>query len=581
MFVWATSLIPSLGLPYGVIVSKNLYFYLATSLCLLTLPMLHKRPLENKMSFSFTSIDILIICLYLFSLLRLSLTPSASFLHAEFLNSSFLLILYFLFKQAIPKHLSSLLYALLFFASIQIIYSLSQLIGFAASLNSFFPVTGSFVNTAPLAGFIISFLPILIAFSYSNYKNQKSMGELFWMTILVVSALLILAVTASRAAWFALLIGSVPFLIQLKPELKNKRVVTSAVLIFSLLLIPLYFINTHSADGRIFIWNNTTSIIKDHFLWGSGYETFNVTYCTYQVKYFLTYAHDLKHAYLADVNDFAFNEFLKLFSEQGVCAFSLFSLLLYNLYNKNNLSARSENDRYLYYGTIGSLFSLTIFALFSYPFSILPIQMHWVFLVAIISSFKAETHVKLSVSPILRKITRATTIGFALATIWFTLESYNNYKQWQLAKNLVSANKLKKARNAYDKLFPSLKHEGLFLYEYGTAQLKTGEYKKSIRTLSEAKKKCVTLKLCLKLAQAYEKNGDYKKAEAEYLYVTWLVPHLLYPKYLLVQLYIKTGEQQKALHLAQAILTIKPKVASDEATSIQKQMKEYLLSTKI
>lgn len=94
---------------------------------------------------------------------------------------------------------------------IQSLIAWGQFCGWAESNHNNFPVTGSFKNPVPLAGYIGACLILIVEFMSLCYKeNRKTIFTLLIPAAASISGIIILSY--SRAAWIALLISLIHLL---------------------------------------------------------------------------------------------------------------------------------------------------------------------------------------------------------------------------------------------------------------------------------------------------------------------------------------------------------------------------------
>jgi hypothetical protein len=65
--------------------------------------------------------------------------------------------------------------------------------------------------------------------------------------------------------------------------------------------------------------------------------------------------------------------------------------------------------------------------------------------------------------------------------------------------------------------------------------------------------------------------GELKKAENMYIHASQIVPNRLYPWYLLMKLYVETGEAERAREAASIVLTKEPKVQSQAVREMREE----------
>ena len=73
------------------------------------------------------------------------------------------------------------------------------------------------------------------------------------------------------------------------------------------------------------------------------------------------------------------------------------------------------------------------------------------------------------------------------------------------------------------------------------------------------------------MGKNYQAMKEYDLAESNLLKSTHIVPNLLYPYYLLMKLYVETGEMEKAREAAGIVLTKEPKVQSQAVREMRQE----------
>jgi O-antigen ligase len=145
---------------------------------------------------------------------------------------------------------------------------------------------------------------------------------------------------------------------------KAERLLKKSVLILGLALIWAGWIGTSALVTRFFavsediklrwvIWENTTQILKDFPLFGSGLGTFAQIFPMYRTFHFrglVTHAE---------------NDFLQLASEVGLVGLGLLAILFLFLFFKRGLRIRSETSpqRYIGIGALTGILALMCYSL--------------------------------------------------------------------------------------------------------------------------------------------------------------------------------------------------------------------------
>lgn len=116
-------------------------------------------------------------------------------------------------------------------------------------------------------------------------------------------------------------------------------------------------------------------------------------------------------------------------------------------------------------------------------------------------------------------------------------------------------------------------NNGEFLFYYGSALYLKHDYSGSVNLLKKATKLRSDPNTFITLGQSLQQLKQYHEAEHAFQIATGITPSKLYPKYLLVKLYIEMQQTDKALKLAEIIINAKEKVPTTAGTEIKTEMK--------
>ncbi|PWD99011.1 O-antigen ligase family protein [Marinilabilia rubra] len=228
-------------------------------------------------------------------------------------------------------------------------------------------------------------------------------------------------------------------------------------------------------------------------------------------------------------------------------------------------------------GLKGTLVSLLTFSIFSYPFDISSFILQLVVVVALLS---ATTPALITTKGRKSLLLTVSVVGMLIAAgIWHFPKRQVHYaalKTWQEAAQFYNMRSYGIATEAYEEVFPVLKHNGLFLQMYGKALSMNEQYKKSNKILTLAQNHLSSYIIQNTLGDNYKALGNYKKAETAYRKSASMVPSMLLPKYLLAKLYVKSDQHQKAKQTAQGILNSPVKIESTATKKIMTEMKEIV-----
>ena len=588
----------------GIVTGKYFWFYIMIGIISLTTVISYCC---NQKYLKFTSADLLI---FLFFILGFSVT----YLNNGFFNTKLILfillfILYFYFRIFLIQIKSNIYRLIVFFIMtglVESIWGLRQLYGFIPSHHSVFNVTGSFFNPGPYAGYLATIFPMTLYYIFRDWnvmrrKFNKTLFPFyirFTISLVVfISIIVILPATMSRASWIAAIGSSifviVLYLINKRYEIqvvidyiKNNKKHILAIGLCTILLgvasiFGIYHMKKDSADGRTLIWNISMETIKKNPV-GVGIGNFPGNYGKEQAEYFRSDKATVKDEYLAGNPEYAFNEYLQIGIELGVIPLILLIILFFNVII---LGIRKKRI-----GAVGSLASLFIFSSMSYPFNLLPFIIILVFLIAVCVSkedeiafsadlknnyiFDFRTRYRLNKTTVI--------IIFLFSTIITTLclknrfPTYKAYKDWEKAQIYYNIKAFDIAIGLYKELYPYLYDQSNYLFEYGQCLSKVSKYEESNKILQKSDGiSCDPMYYNIK-GKNYQGLKQYDQAERCYLYAINLVPHRLYPYYLLSKLYLEMGDVEKARNSAKLVVDKKVKIDSSAVREMKKEMNDIL-----
>lgn len=128
----------------------------------------------------------------------------------------------------------------------------------------------------------------------------------------------------------------------------------------------------------------------------------------------------------------------------------------------------------------------------------------------------------------------------------------------------------------YARLYPLLREEPRFLFEYGQCLAKTGRYGESSRILKEAVSLSGDPMFYNILGKNEQALGRPAEAARYFLRAARIVPNRMYPLYLLACLYWDTGQVQQAREVTLQLLQKEPKVMSEAVREMKKEGRRRL-----
>lgn len=583
IMVLSTVFIVSKDLSNGVVSGKYFWFYLSIGLASIATLVSF---IINRKKITFSIIDLFVL---IFCVSGLAVT----FYHNNTISNKFILlllvsVLYFYFRIFLVQYKWSIFILTIFFiftGLVEAIWGLKQLYDFSPSQHSLFKTTGSFFNPGPYAGYLAMVIPLALYYVLNDYRILKNKFRciyipfyLRWSISLIsfFSILLVLPATMSRASWLGAIIGcSIAGLLYL---LKNKRLkayvkrfrkkiifILLGVITLSIIgLIGIYHLKKDSADGRTLIWRTSLQVIKE-YPFGVGLGNFPGVYGEKQAEYFMTDQSSEQEQLVAGNPEYAFNEYLQICVELGIIPFLIFIyIIIYTIYTAFKRKK---------YAPMGGFIALLVFASMSYPFSVLPFLISFIFLIALCISDKQQ---KINYSS-RRFLLAGAFMAFLFSVTSYTLYNryplYDAYKKWSKSEILYNVNIYKDVNEEYVKIYPYLKHEIRFLFEYAQSLSKTEQYEESNKVLENAMKISCDPMLYNVMGKNYQALGNYTLAEQYYNKAAMIVPSRLYPYYLLAKLYDEVGDKEKVCQMAEFIQLKEAKVHSMAVNEMRDEMK--------
>ena len=470
---------------------------------------------------------------------------------------------------------------------IEAVWGLGQLYGCFPSGHSLFKTTGSFFNPGPYGGFIALMLPLALHFWLVFRKRNRILEYLFLAIGIVL--LLVFPATLSRTAWMAAIMGCTLVLIfdtNAIEKLKKIReqhpgkvflLATIITVLFMGSIYGIFHLKKDSANGRLFIWKITALAIKESSVRGVGLGGFPAAYAQAQMDYFKSGKGSETEKKVAGSPEYAFNEYLRIFLEQGVWGGIPF-LLLTVLIIRSGIRNKQT-------GTAGSFLALSVFAFASYPYYLWEFPVIWVLLGAVCVSKTEKAHRK-------KKAKRNIVFPIVFLALLFAgtlictkqLTPYlKAKKEWEKIRPLYTVQAYQNALDGYERLYSTLNCNPKFVFEYAVTLNAVKQYEKADSVLSRGLLlSCDPMFYNVKGRNNHE-MGEYEKAETCYLNSIHLLPERIYPYYLLTKLYADSAnyQPQKMKQAACAVLEKEPKVHSTAIDEMRNEVKKILKSKEI
>ena len=447
----------------------------------------------------------------------------------------------------------------------QAVMVLLQLWGSELSNHHRFVVTGSFYNPGPCGIFLSA---VLVLAASVVKKGRYRVAFNFWYIryavayTTLIACLAAIVPTMSRAGWVGAAAG---LMLLYRKEIqdavkrvKYKTIVWIGITGLAVILSGIYLMKKDSADGRLLIWRNGIVACGEAPLFGSGIDCFEERYSQAQHDYFLkreALTAEPENSVVAGVPTSLFNEFISLVLRLGLVGI-LFVLAIF----------RVKFSRWSVWSY--TVITLLVSSFFSYPFYIPLIAIVFLFAMAHLPQGR-DCRVGFRWLIPLCAVAAAVVCGRAYRSI-------DDYKEWKNYALFYSMKDYESVCEEYGKLWPRLKSDYRFLFEYGHSLNKMNRFDESNEILAEGAKRSCDPMFWNIIGNNYLESGDYGNSEQAYLRAFYLCPNRHYSLYLLTKLHVRTGDVEKQEFYGRLLLRKKPKVKSAAIEEMMQETEEIL-----
>lgn len=471
-------------------------------------------------------------------------------------------------------------FVLLLAGSIEAIWGFLQVYGWADQYHSLYRLTGSFFNPGPYSGFLAVILPVALH-TLLGPKPLCRVDKIVYGlgVICLVSIILVLPAGMSRSAWVAAGAGCGVVVWRQKRSREYvrrgigrigrgwKRYWLGGILLLGLSIGGgLYLLKKDSADGRLLVWKMDLAVMRSQPWLGVGIGRYPGALGEAQAVYFANSPADPREEYVADAPEYGFNEFLQLGGEYGLIGLCLFisitGIASGGLFKRNTQQTG---------GVSGALSAFLVFACFSYPLHMLPMAMLFVLLLAWSVNVGAKG---VRIRRWAGQILWLPVMVLGLVAAWRLTEKETAYKTWKTARAYFRQGDYQEALNRYTPLFSALSDRPAFVFEFGECQFQNAQYGNATAIFLWAAELSADPMVYNKLGKNYQALKQYDRAEKAYVQAAHMIPHRIYPLYLLALLYREMGDMEKARDMARQVIGKEPKVWSPAVEEMKTEMKQ-------
>ena len=509
--------------------------------------------------------DAMVFVLFVYLLIHASLTHAMQ--SREFYLSLSYFALYAVFRVIRAMLLANYVsFAVMFGGIYQSCLVLGQLLGYGISNHLRFVVTGSFFNPGPCGIFLAGVFVLAVAMMKKGYRKVGfNLMFVRYVTACVTFGVTLVAMipTMSRAGWIGALVG---VMLLYRGEIvswgntRRRWVIGGGIVGMIIVLTLFYLLKKDSANGRLFIWQNTVSAYWKTPLFGVGIDGFERAFAEAQHDYFekeKVLEQDNRHVEMAGVVESAFNEPLALFLLLGAVGGVLAAMVLF--FKLQRLTA---------YSCVAV--ALLVASFFSYTFYIPSIAIVFLFAVAQLPDRRVRGG----------RYVNVLMFGMiGVVVLYFNFREYGNrwaYREWKKRAVYYTQEDYESVIDDYERLYPILKYNFKFLFEYGHSLHKVGRYEESNIMLKRGIRHSADPMFWNIAGNNYLALKQYDQGMTAYLRAYYTCPNRVYPLYLLTKLEAERGDTTMMNYYGRILLGKRPKVPSLAVDEMKFEIRKML-----
>lgn len=356
-------------------------------------------------------------------------------------------------------------------------------------------------------------------------------------------------------------------------------------IIFSFFLIfVLISFKSDSSSGRLLIYRVIIAQLEPkELITGIGYGKFKVKYNELQAEYFSKKSIDSNEALLASNTYYAFNDPFQLLIETGLIGLIILLFLLikfFVLLRRNYIFLNAEpilNGAYL------SVISIIISSLFSYPFQILSILLHFLFCIAIIINQDSTENLSVHPAPLQHThtiVSRVSLLSLAVCLVFLGIESFRFYLKLNEAIKYSNIGFRKKAILTYSKISDNSIEDRDILYNYADELAKINKIDSALIVLEKSSNYLNNDKTAILMGDLLKEKGMFPQAENQYKKAIFINPKLFSNRASLFKFYCETKQFEKAVYWGNSISKMPIKIPSKTVTDIRNETRKLMLEIK-
>ncbi len=420
------------------------------------------------------------------------------------------------------------------------------------------PRIGRFFFTKKVSH-VISYL----SFSIVSFTLITSQARAAWIGVLC-AALCILY--AHKKAWLSAIFHSTKRKIKPGNRIAFICLFTAAISLFLITIykftLILFTIKINSAVGRIHVYKICLACVKKFYLVGCGIGNSKIFLNKFQAAYFAT-PRPLKEQLLANNLFECFNSFFQTNIEGGILLSIAYITAIYYFIRALIKITRIKSKLLAIEGTAAAV-AIFIASMLSNPFNYNPLVILFILSLSMISFPSIQLRLK----------KHSLYLMYILITslLFITERRLITMYKWHDTLSKIQNGYSKVALEQYQSLASTLKDNGFFLFNYGAELYNHKKYQESSKILESATHYYSSYELYCYLGNSYEARGLYKRAENAYTEACNISPHMIYPKFLLFELYKKAGTKEKVIKTGELIINYPLKIQNQTAIQMKQEV---------
>ena len=450
------------------------------------------------------------------------------------------------------------------------IHSLLQVTGVVlVNSHNGFRVLAGFDNPAGAASAMAVSFPFVLALA-DRLKDRRIRYAVMCGAFCFI--IMILAVARSRVGILAAGVVMVLWAIHANNNVRAGRIV--AAILAVLVIAAVVYMSFHkrgSNSGRALILGVCWDMFKDAPLFGHGLHGFRSQYMLYQEDY-LERCTSRVLPMLADNTTHPLNEYALVAVNFGLAGIAV---LLSGIAITIIHYFRNRGDE----SFVGMmvLAGISVLSLFSYPFRY-PLTVLGLLCALVLVYKNVLLRLSRTTIIVLRSITATLSVlGLFLIITWTGYQ----IKWGRLSESSDNGNDTNAVIEGYSSLYPKLRYDPYFLYNYAYVLSEYGDCKEAGQMAAESFDLMPNYDTVLLIADNAKESGDADMAEEYYRLASRMCPVKFVPLYGLFCLYKDLNRTDDMLEIGQTILSKPVKINSYKIRTIRSYVKQTLMNYNI